>query len=48
MIDYKRLEDEFKKIITVLLRLGAFVLSNRKRIRNNFIHAIKRIYTIDL
>ena len=40
MIDDKGLEDEIKKINTRPLHLGAFVLSNSKRIMNNFIHAI--------
>ena len=30
------------------LHLGAFVLSNSKRIMNNFIHAIKGVYTNDV
>ena len=30
------------------LQLGAFVLSNSKRILNNFIHAIDEFYTNDL
>ena len=30
------------------LQLGAFVLSNSKRIMNNFIHAINGFYTNDL
>ena len=45
MIDDKGLEDEIKKINTRPLHLGAFVLSNSKRIMNNFIHAIDRFYT---
>ena len=40
MIDDARLEDEVKKINTMPLHLGSFVLSNSKRIMNNFIHAI--------
>ena len=39
MIDDTGLEDELKKIITMPFQLGAFVLSNSKRIMNNFIHA---------
>ena len=48
MIDDKGLEDEIKKINTMPLHLGAFVLSNSKRIMNNFIHAIKGFYTNDV
>ena len=40
-------EDEVKKLNTMPLHLGAFVLSNSKRIMNNFIHAIIRFYTND-
>ena len=32
----------------MLLHLGAFVLSNSKRIMNNFIHAINGFYTNDV
>ena len=39
MIDGAGLEDEVKKLNTMPLNLGAFVLSNSKRIMNNFIHA---------
>ena len=45
MIDDKGLEEEIKKINTMPLHLGAFVLSNSKRIMNNFIHAINGFYT---
>ena len=48
MIDDKGLEDEIKKINTMPLHLGAFVLSNSKRIMNNFIHAIGGFYTNDV
>ena len=41
MIDDGGLENEVKKLNTMPLHLGAFVLSNSKRIMNNFIHAIK-------
>ena len=47
-IDDKGLEDEFKKLKTMPLHLGSFVLSNSKRITNNFIHAIKGFYTQDV
>ena len=45
MIDDAGLEDEVKKLNTMPLHLGAFVLSNSKRIMNNFIHAIKGFFT---
>ena len=48
MIDDKGLEDKIKKINTMPLHLGAFVLSNSKRIMNNFIHAINGFYTNDV
>ena len=38
-IDDVGLEDEVKKLNTMPLHLGAFVLSNSKRIMNNFLHA---------
>ena len=40
MEDEKGLENEVKKLNTMPLHLGAFVLSNSKRIMNNFINAI--------
>ena len=48
MIDDKGLEDEFEKMNTMPLYLSAFVLSNSKRIMNNFIHAINGFYTNDV
>ena len=48
MIDDPGLEDEVKKLNTMPLQLGAFVLSNSKRMMNNFIHAINGFYTNDL
>ena len=45
MIDDAGLEDEMKKLNTMPLHLGDFVLSNSKRIMNNFIHAINGFYT---
>ena len=45
MIDDAGLENEVKKLNTLPLHLGAFVLSNSKRIMNNFIHAIDGFYT---
>ena len=46
-IDDNGLEDEVKNLYTMPLHLGAFVLSNSKRIMNNFIHAINGFYTND-
>ena len=40
MKDDEGLKDHVKKVNTIPLHLGAFVLSNSKRIMNNFIHAI--------
>ena len=37
--------NEIRKINTMPLHLGAFVLSNSKRILNNFVHAIDGFYT---
>ena len=37
-----------QKINTMPLHSGAFVLSNSKRIMNNFIHAINGFYTNDV
>ena len=48
MIDDVGLEDEVKKLNTMPLHLGAFVLSNSKRIMNTFIHAIDGFYTNDV
>ena len=48
MIDDKGLEDEVKKLNIMPLHLGAFPLSNSKRIMNNFIHAIDVFYTNDV
>ena len=48
MIDDAGLEDEVKNLNTMPLHLGAFVLSNSKRKRNNFIHAIDGFYTNDV
>ena len=48
MIDDPGLEDEVKKLNTMPLHLGTFVLSNSKRIMNNFIHAINGFYTNDV
>ena len=48
MIDDAGLEDEAKKLNTEPLHLGAFVLSNSKRIINNFIPAISGFYTNDV
>ena len=48
MNDDAGLEDEDKKIITMALHLGAFVLSNSKRIMNKFIHAFNEFFTNDV
>ena len=48
MIDDAGLDDEVKKLSTMPLHLGVFVLSNSKRIMNNFIHAINGFYTNDV
>ena len=48
MMDDAGLEDEVKKLNTMPLHLGAFVLSNSKRIMNNFIHAIDGFYSNDV
>ena len=48
MIDDAGKEDELKKLKTMPLQLGAFVLSNSKRNMNNFVHAISGFYTNDV
>ena len=48
MTDDKGLEDEVKKLNTMPLHLGAFVLSNSKRFMNNLIHALNGFYTNDV
>ena len=48
MRDDEGLEDEVKKVNTMPLHLGAFVLSNIKRIMNNFIHAINGFFSNDV
>ena len=48
MIDDAGMEDEVKKLNTMPLHLGGFVLSNSKRIMNNFIHAINGFFTNDV
>ena len=42
------LQDELKKVSTMPLHLGAFVLSNSKRIMNTFKHAIVEFYSKDV
>ena len=44
MIDDAGLDDEVKKLYTMPLHLGAFVLSNSKRFLNNFMHAINGFF----
>ena len=48
IIDDAQLEDEVKKLNTMPLHLGSFVLNNSKRIMNNFMHAINGFYTNDV
>ena len=48
MIEDPGLEDEVKKINTMPLHLGAFVLSISKRNMNNYIQVIKGFYTKDV
>ena len=45
MIDDKKLEDDVKKVNTMPLHRGSFVLSNSRRIIKNFIHAFNGFYT---
>ena len=42
------LQDEVKKANTLPLQLAVFILSNSKRIMNNFLHAIDGVYTNDV
>ena len=46
--DDEGMQVEDKKVNTMPLHLGAFVLSNSKRSMNNFIHAIDGFYTNDV
>ena len=46
--DDEGLRDEVKKVNTMPLHLGAFVLSNSKRNMNNFIHAIDGFHSNDI
>ena len=48
MIDDAGLEDEFKKLNSMPLHLGAFVLSSSKRNLKKFIHANNGFYTNDV
>ena len=48
MKDDEGLEDEVKKANTLPLQLAVFILSNSKRIMNNFIHAIDGFYNNDV
>ena len=48
MIDDPGCEDEVKKLNTMPLQIGVFVLSNSKRIMNNFIQVIIGFYTNDV
>ena len=42
------LQDQVKRVNTLPLQLAAFILSNSKRIMNNFIHGTKGFYTKDV
>ena len=46
--DDEGLENEVKKANTLPLQLAVFILSNSKRIMNNFIHAIDGFYSNDV
>ena len=48
MKDDEGLQDEIKKVNTLPLQLAVFILSNSKRIMNNFIHAIDGFYSNDV
>ena len=48
MVNDAGLEDEVKKLNTMPLHLGAFLLSNSERNMNNFIQAINGFYTKDV
>ena len=48
MKDDEGLEDEVKICNTLPLQLAVFILSNSRRIMNNFIHAIDGFYTNDV
>ena len=48
MKDDEGLEDKVKNVITLPLKLAVFILSNSKRIMNNFIHAVDGFYTNDV
>ena len=48
MRDDDGLQDEVKRVNILPLQLAAFILSNSKRIMNNFIHAINGFYTNDV
>ena len=47
VVDDEGLKEEVKKLSTMPLHLGAFVLSISKRNMNNFIHTINGFYAID-
>ena len=48
MKDDEEFEDEVKKANTLQLQLAVSILSNSKRLMNNFIHAIDGFYSIDV
>ena len=46
--DDEGFQDEVKKVNTLPLQLAVFILSNSKRIMNNFLHTIDGFYTNDV
>ena len=46
--DDEGLQDEVKKVNTLSLQVAVFILSNSKRIMNNFIHAIDGFHSNDV
>ena len=44
----ERMQDEVKKVNTMLFQLCAFVLSDSKRLMNDFLHAIDGFYSNDV
>ena len=45
MIDDPGVEEEVKKLNTMPILMGAFVISNSKIKKNKFVHAINGFYT---
>ena len=46
--DDEGLDDEVKNVNTLPLQLAVFILTNSKRIMNNFLHAVNGFYTNDV